>query len=76
MNIREINDALVARAREALPGWEIHTMTPDLDRAIEQFVAAVGPRRTHSDGTYTEGFTKYIVEALLAAGWTPPEVAR
>lgn len=47
-------------------------MTPDLDRAVEQFVAAMGPSLYGHDPRCE---TEYeIVEALLAAGWRPPEV--
>lgn len=47
--------------------------TPEeLEPAVEAFVAAVGPRRIHSDGTFVEGYVEAVVESLLAAGWKPP----
>ena len=50
---------------------------PDLDQAVEQFHAALDASDDvyHSrDGDAVEGFASFTVEALLAAGWRPPEV--
>jgi hypothetical protein len=44
----------------------------DLDRAVEQFTEAVGGPIHGWEGA-DDKYEHEIVEALLAAGWTPPE---
>jgi len=53
-------------------------ISPELEAAVVAFHAALdaagGMHSGHSyDGQFVDGNSYVVVEALLAAGWTPPE---